>query len=110
MPRRRSLLTIIRDRVELVEHVRWGADRTGELIRLRADTFERRSRVRSCSISVLMDQVPLSLPPADRASPRREKNGATVLQGSGDLTIPNRSIVKVRMLSQPRGAVRSSTT
>ena len=42
MPRRRSLLTIIRDRVELVEQVRRGADRTGELIRLRADTFERR--------------------------------------------------------------------
>ena len=40
MPRRRSLLTIIRDRVELVEHVRWGADRTGELIRLRADACE----------------------------------------------------------------------
>lgn len=27
-----------------------------------------------------------------------EKNGGIVLQGSGDLTIPNRSIVKVRTL------------
>lgn len=29
-----------------------------------------------------------------------EKNGEAVPQGSGDLTIPNRSIVKIRVLSR----------